>query len=677
MMQKSNTISKNRQTVFSCVVLVLVACLCAIGVRETYRTISGSIHSPKPQVGHTATERSMPVRSMPTVMLRVQDSVTHIAGPVAADIGELCVFRLSDPLKRADWRVIRQSDIGPPPTCYIDSSGSSMAFASNTPAKYTIIAAIVEEMDQTVPKILMHVCEYGVSPNPDPPPTPGPGPQPQPEPQPEPTTLAGWVRQNLPDAGRPQSAVLASCYEAVADAIEHGTIRSQAAAFSSIRTNTQAKIKPGVFETFLENLAGQIQTKLDGITDVRPLGAIFREIVDGLHEEGKPREEPVMDVSNGFLCPEPTGQDLPNSNNHSEVTMKLLWKLRDWTPTQRSHRSIEPILVDGCVSNGCLPLDDYAESVHSELESAAVPFSTLWDSGDMPVVKYDETFKAWRQRQIDEIKAVTEERISCLLLPWQISRHLPANRKKSERLYFSQGGLGSCMGHSDAFAHHGTTLISIARGAPLIYCPINPVVTWSLTKGGSIRGGQSVSEMAKGANLLGHYPEWLVGSNNLAVPNYRPHIEAARQYQSGIMFLNFRGQELANEIILSCAAGLGVAIGNGTAVSGSTRDANGVKIPVLRGSWAHATSFMGYRVVNRVEYIGWVNSHGGRYPSSDEGEPADMCWIPRSLVEQFVATASGYGSPYVVFPESITVPDHSLSVATRIPFPEKWRYAAS
>ena len=685
--------------------------------------------------------------------------------------------------------------------------------------------------------------------------------------------------------------------------------------------------------------------------------------------------------------------------------MKRLWKLRYMTPAQQARRDIAPDIVDDCVSNGCVPMDDYAEAVYAELESAAVPFSTLWDSGDMPVLKYDDAFKKWRREQAEAIQTLTNERITCLL-PWQILRYLSSNRKKSDRLYFSQGGLGSCfpyhqkvytqngaktirellddgkefivlsyskrlgrvaakrayvyktgvkpclrittdkgvfdsttdhpfmlrtgefvkagelkvgmslfhaatsvktsndahqcvrvnlchkgerryfhqliaedilewdcseaiihhrdgnalnnspdnlelisrcqhashhaaldtekrlpslqtpeyrekmrlnrervmastplekqeewafrsvrekvknigyrlindgysittfdawfdayrntrkwlkpyqkrecseriakyfggypqylealnadnhriiaiepigdmevanigvydpepddkrpwsehnfmlcprdgdnygvngifvancMGHGDAFAHHGATLIAIARGAPLIYCTINPVVTWSITKGGSIRGGQSVSEMAKGANLLGHYPEFLVGSNNLVVPNYKPHIEDAKQFQSGIMFLNFRGKELADEIIQTCAAGLGVAIGNGTAVSGSTRDANGIKIPILRGSWAHATSFIGYRIVNRVEYIGWVNSHGDRYPSSDEGEPADMCWMPRALVELFVATASGYGSPYIVFPESITEPDTSLHVATTIPFPEKWRFAA-
>ena len=87
------------------------------------------------------------------------------------------------------------------------------------------------------------------------------------------------------------------------------------------------------------------------------------------------------------------------------------------------------------------------------------------------------------------------------------------------------------MGHADAFAHHSTTLQLIARGAPLIYAPFNHVVTWSITKGGSTRGGQSVSEMAKGANGIGHFPEYLVGANNQSVPSYKDYLEAAKQYQ--------------------------------------------------------------------------------------------------------------------------------------------------
>jgi hypothetical protein len=179
--------------------------------------------------------------------------------------------------------------------------------------------------------------------------------------------------------------------------------------------------------------------------------------------------------------------------------------------------------------------------------------------------------------------------------------------------------------------------------------------------------------MASGANSIGHFPEHLVGTNNQSVPDYKPYLDEAKDYQSSVMFLNFRGTELADEMIQCCAAGLSVALGKSTAVSGSTIDKNGIKIATLRGSWAHATHFTAYRTVKGTEYIGWVNSHGLRYQSSDEAEPADMCWMSRDLVERFVATATGYGSPYVVFPESVTKSDTSLYNNLTVPFPETWR----
>jgi hypothetical protein len=98
--------------------------------------------------------------------------------------------------------------------------------------------------------------------------------------------------------------ILASCYEAVADAIDAGTIRSQAAAYASLRTSTQAKIRPGTWEPFLDLLSRKIQDQLGGSTDALRLGGIFREIADGLGERvSTPESEPA--------CPDPAGLDCP------------------------------------------------------------------------------------------------------------------------------------------------------------------------------------------------------------------------------------------------------------------------------------------------------------------------------------------------------------------------------
>jgi hypothetical protein len=155
--------------------------------------------------------------------------------------------------------------------------------------------------------------------------------------------------------------------------------------------------------------------------------------------------------------------------------------------------------------------------------------------------------------------------------------------------------------------------------------------------------------------------------------DYKNYLADALKYQSAIVFLDFRGDELCEEIFECCAAGLAVAVGNSSAVSGHTRDKNGIKIATLGGSWAHATHFTSHRIVNGTEYIGWVNSHGGIYPSSDEGEPADMCWMDKKTASKFCASMHYYGPPYAVFPESVTLPDNSLYVKQQIPFPESWK----
>jgi hypothetical protein len=90
------------------------------------------------------------------------------------------------------------------------------------------------------------------------------------------------VKQNSPEAGRNQCAALASCYESAAEGIERGAIKSQEAAFSAIRTATQPKIKPEVWEKFLDQLAVKVMEKLEGSNDTKKLGTIFSEIAEGL-----------------------------------------------------------------------------------------------------------------------------------------------------------------------------------------------------------------------------------------------------------------------------------------------------------------------------------------------------------------------------------------------------------
>jgi hypothetical protein len=189
------------------------------------------------------------------------EPANFITGQLTATLGELCVFKLNDSTARADWTIV------PPASYYVDSSGSSLIFATNTPATYTIIAAITVDNE---PKVLTHVCNYGVSPNPNP------------SPPPNPQSLSEWVRQNIPESVSTEVESLASCFELTADAIDAGTIKTTAAALAIIRTSTQTKIDINIWQPFLDKLANKIDEQLKKQNDIKQLKLILYEIVEGL-----------------------------------------------------------------------------------------------------------------------------------------------------------------------------------------------------------------------------------------------------------------------------------------------------------------------------------------------------------------------------------------------------------
>ncbi len=250
--------NKKLQHFASGVLGIAIMVFCGIGIQKTYEW---------------AVDRFDPVSTTPSIQTvdlhGASDSAEFISGPLVADVGQLCVFTLDNPETRADWVIV------PETSYYVDSSGSALAFASNVPAKYTIIAAVVEG---GVPKILTHVCEYGTQP------TPPPNPKPNPPPN---QTLKDWVAQNIPDTGTSTAAALAACYESVAQEIEKGSILSQEAAFSALRTATQTKIDIGIWSGFLDTLSEKVTETLDGSTDIHRLGTIFTEIADGLRKSRK------------------------------------------------------------------------------------------------------------------------------------------------------------------------------------------------------------------------------------------------------------------------------------------------------------------------------------------------------------------------------------------------------
>jgi hypothetical protein len=170
---------------------------------------------------------------------------------------------------------------------------------------------------------------------------------------------------------------------------------------------------------------------------------------------------------------------------------------------------------------------------------------------------------------------------------------------------------------------------------------INPLAMWVLTKNWSMSGGQSMSKVMTGGNRFGNYPVQNVGNYTTKLtPDLKNKIiatsDTALLHQFGACRLPSRGKDLAAKIVPCLRAGMVVCIGNSIRVTGSIVDKNGMRVAVLGGTWAHATLFDGYIIVNGVIYLHWTNSHGNRYKGKDRFDsPESGGWMPIGTLEQF------------------------------------------
>jgi hypothetical protein len=170
---------------------------------------------------------------------------------------------------------------------------------------------------------------------------------------------------------------------------------------------------------------------------------------------------------------------------------------------------------------------------------------------------------------------------------------------------------------------------------------INPLAMWVRTKNWSMSGGQSMSKVMTGGNRFGNYPVQTVGNYSTRLTaELKNKIEStaneATLHQFGACRLPGKGKDLTAKIVLCLRAGLVVCIGNSIRVSGCTVDKNGMRVAILGGTWAHATLFDGYIVVNGTIYLHWTNSHGNRYKGKDRFDaPESGCWMTVDQLERF------------------------------------------
>ena len=89
---------------------------------------------------------------------------------------------------------------------------------------------------------------------------------------------------------------------------------------------------------------------------------------------------------------------------------------------------------------------------------------------------------------------------------------------------------------------------------------------------------------------------------------------------------------------------------------------NGMRAATLGGTWAHATLFDGYVVVNGTVYLHWMNSHGNRYKGSDRFDsPESGCWMTIDTLERFCS--GQYVDAFCIYRAEAPVDKERRSVA--------------
>ena len=292
---------------------------------------------------------------------------------------------------------------------------------------------------------------------------------------------------------------------------------------------------------------------------------------------------------------------------------------------------------------GYIPDEDHGYIPDEFMPEDVAEFDAMTDKYDpagQPAIVSWDSLEPFVQDQVDTMDKIRAA--GWFVLWWVIARYLRIPLWASQ-----QGQLGSCAGWSAANGHMITVLYQMMLGA-FRFVLINPLAMWVRTKNWSMSGGQSMSKVMTGGNRFGNYPVQIVGEYGTRltkelINKIESATDEATLHQFGACRLSQTADsrrqttaELVAKIVLCLRAGLVVCIGNSVRVSGCTVDKNGMRVATLGGTWAHATLFDGYVVVNGTVYLHWTNSHGNRYKGADRFDsPESGCWMTIGTLEQF------------------------------------------
>jgi len=245
-----------------------------------------------------------------------------------------------------------------------------------------------------------------------------------------------------------------------------------------------------------------------------------------------------------------------------------------------------------------------------EVLKQAVP----WDAADRPaIVTWGSAAKALDEKDAECDSALTwweDPNADVLFVTTQTSTDC--------------AGMAACAGYLTRLIWQRNHLFSEQKLEKM-----NPRAAWICSKGGSRRGGQTISKIMETVQKLGNFPESAVGPyGDISYTKALTGQEAAEKRQTGFAFYTGPQDESADWIVKAQKQGYPVVIGTSEKVNGSRLDENGQVTAVLRGSWMHAMCIAGYRKVNGTEYVLLLNSHGNIYGTED-GTPGWCVWLTK------------------------------------------------
>lgn len=247
---------------------------------------------------------------------------------------------------------------------------------------------------------------------------------------------------------------------------------------------------------------------------------------------------------------------------------------------------------------------------------------------------FDGAFEDWLQERTLILQNIGYEK----LLPF-----LTAAQGETRWQLSNQGRYNSCAAFGFTNAYQASVLYNIALESGQEHQDYNPMFLYRNTSGGS--SGRTLGEILNFNFERGQAATAAVGG----YPSLSGTDGASKERRCHAVLLR------TTEQVTACLkAGIGVYIGNSTAVRGSKQNTDGVRLAVLSGRWAHSTAFIGYCNVNGNDYFLWRNSHGGRYSAADALDtPSDCCWFTPKTLETFLRSAANYGGAFAVLPQSV------------------------